>query len=223
MDNCLLVARSVLGPGWIGVVHAGERVECRPGELARWYLRAQPPGVSRVHVACNDVNEPRFIRVGARGADLAFFAGCASRRRAASRRRCRHGKAELFDFHGLGVQVEGDADAVSEVRRDFSWFSRPAVTADVRSQLHREAAQFKGLPAIPAAFSTPRNFCFRDGAVSYIDYFGRGLAVHDREAGTCVATASELDLLHEMAFLFILSTVDNTSTASASIPCMRSV
>lgn len=113
-----------------------------------------------------------------------------------------------FDFHGLVVEVEGaDDDVVDEVRRDFSWFSRPVATAHVRLVLERRLPPFEGLPAIPAAFTTPRNICFRHGDVSYLDYFGRGLAIHDRKANRCVLYAEGLDLLHEMAYLFLLSTV----------------
>ena len=113
-----------------------------------------------------------------------------------------------FDFLGLVVEVEGaDDGVVDEVRRDFSWFRCTGDTADVRLVLEKRAPPFDGLPAIPAAFITPRNICFRQDGVSYLDYFGRGLAIHDRKANHCVLYAEGHDLLHEMAFLFILSTV----------------
>lgn len=119
-------------------------------------------------------------------------------------------KAHL-DFLGLSIEVAGDVDdVVDEVRRDFSWFvteGAPPDAAVVRMTLRKEAPPFDELPAIPAAFSTPRNYCYRDGDQSYVDYFGRGLTIHDRRASTCVLYATDHDLLHEMAYLFILSTV----------------
>ena len=87
-----------------------------------------------------------------------------------------------FDFLGLAIEVDGADDVVDEVRRDFSFFARPAVVPAIRMSLKKEAPPYDGLPAIPAAFSTPRNFCFRQGKVSYVDYFGRGLTIHDRSA-----------------------------------------
>lgn len=115
-----------------------------------------------------------------------------------------------LDFLGLSIEIAGDDDVVNEVRRDFSWFSRPEARpgrSRVRMTLRKEEPPFHGLPAIPAAFSTPRNFCFRRGDVSYVDYFGRGLTIHDGSANECVLYACDHDLLHEMAYLFILSTV----------------
>ena len=70
-----------------------------------------------------------------------------------------------------------------------------------------ESAPWATLPAIKASVITPRNVTFRDGSVTYIDYFGRGLAVLDRHAKTCVMYSNEFDLLREMAYLFLLSTV----------------
>jgi hypothetical protein len=112
-----------------------------------------------------------------------------------------------FDFLGLAIEVDGADDVVGEVRRDFSFFARPAVAPAIRMSLRKEAPPYEGLPAVPAAFSTPRNFCFRAGDVSYVDYFGRGLTVHDRSTNACVLYAADHDLLHEMAYLFVLSTV----------------
>lgn len=113
-----------------------------------------------------------------------------------------------FDFHGLALAVEGAADdVVDEVRRDFSWFATDDRPPAVRMTLRKEAPPFHGLPALTAAFSTPRNYVFRDGEVSYVDYFGRGLTIHDRSRNEAVLYATDHDLLHEMAYLFILSTV----------------
>jgi len=113
-------------------------------------------------------------------------------------------KIEL-DLHGMRIDVDGDAGAVDEVRRDFAWFARGGATAALRMTLHARRPPYDDLPAVDAAFSTPRNWCFRDGATSWLDYFGRGLTVHDRGAGTLALYSDDHDLLHEMAYLAILS------------------
>jgi hypothetical protein len=60
---------------------------------------------------------------------------------------------------------------------------------------------------VPATVITPRNVCYRHGDITYIDYFGRALSVFNRRAGECVVRATDEDLLHEIAYLFFLSTV----------------
>jgi hypothetical protein len=117
-----------------------------------------------------------------------------------------------FDFHGVAIEVASpSADLVNEVRRDFTWFHREpgvATSADTfRIELHLERPSWDELPALPAAFFTPRNVCYRDGGRTYIDYFGRALAIFDRAAGSCVVRGEDADLVHEIAYLLILSTV----------------
>lgn len=119
-----------------------------------------------------------------------------------------------FDFHGVAVEVSSpSADLVEEVRRDFAWFHRePAAVATsappFRIELHLARPDYDALPSLPAAFFTPRNVCYRgaDGR-TYIDYFGRALAVFDRGAASCVVHGEDADLVHEIAYLLILSTV----------------
>jgi len=63
------------------------------------------------------------------------------------------------------------------------------------------------LPSLPASIFTPRNVCFQNSKQTYIDYFGRGLAVFDRQERRCVIYGSDTDLVHEIAYLFMLSTI----------------
>jgi hypothetical protein len=117
---------------------------------------------------------------------------------------------ERFEFYGCTIEVRtSPADFVEEVRRDFAYFHVPPADGqpEVHLQLHLQPPPYADLPSIPASVITPRNVCFRDGKVTYIDYFGRGLAVLDRRRNDCVAYAPDPDLLHEIAYLFVLSTV----------------
>lgn len=63
------------------------------------------------------------------------------------------------------------------------------------------------LPPLPASLITPRNVCYQNRKITYIDYFGQGLAIFSREENLCIVYGTDLDLLHEIVFLFILSTV----------------
>lgn len=117
-----------------------------------------------------------------------------------------------FSFYGLDVEVRSDNQEVAdEVARDFAWFhlEDAAVLANSGMQIDMklEPAPWLELPAIPASVITPRNVTFRNGRVTYIDYFGKGLAILDRSSRKCVMYSTEFDLLREMAYLFLLSTV----------------
>jgi hypothetical protein len=96
---------------------------------------------------------------------------------------------------------------VEQVRRDFQYFRiPPEPRADMRLTLLPEPPSYDELPTIAATVITPRNVCYRNGEVTYIDYFGRALSLFNREAGECVVRSTDEDLLHEIAYLFFLST-----------------
>lgn len=115
---------------------------------------------------------------------------------------------ECFDFYGLTIEVSASsADLVQEVRRDFAYFRVAEAKGQVRIEMHLDSPPYAELPSIPASFITPRNVCFRNEKVTYIDYFGQGLAVFDREGKRCTVYGTDTDLVHEIVFLFILSTV----------------
>ena len=118
---------------------------------------------------------------------------------------------ELFDFYGLHVRVLGEhAELLHEIRRDFAWFSVGTANADgprMDVTIRFDEPPYATLPSVPASVITPRNVSFRDGDISYVDYFGRGLAIVNAKAGTCVIYGTDFDLVREIAYLFLLSTV----------------
>ena len=116
---------------------------------------------------------------------------------------------EQFRFHGLTLEVTSPAaHLVEQVRRDFLYFRIPLEErVDKRLTLLPEPPSYDELPSVPASVITPRNVCYRNGEVTYIDYFGRALSVFNKRAGECVVRATDEDLLHEIAYLFFLSTV----------------
>jgi hypothetical protein len=119
---------------------------------------------------------------------------------------------ETFDFYGLVVRLTSDHDEiVREVSRDFAWFIVPPTHPPGKQRMaidvRFEEPSYKGLPAVPASVMTPRNVSFRDGDVSYVDYFGRALAIVNAKAGTCKVYGADFDLVREVCYLFLLSTV----------------
>lgn len=120
---------------------------------------------------------------------------------------------ETFDFYGFVVELASEQeDVVAEVTRDFAWFVVDSdrtigETPGMRVAINFEEPRWAELPAVPASVLTPRNVSFRDGDVSYVDYFGRGLAIVNTRAGTCDIYGTDFDLVREIAYLFLLSTV----------------
>jgi len=115
---------------------------------------------------------------------------------------------ERFEFYGCEVEVSSrEASLVDEVRRDFLYFRRPGGECQLRVEMRLEPPPYGELPSVLAAFLTPRNVCFRQGQTMYVDYFGRALAVFERVAGRCVVYSTDYHLIHEVVYLFILSTV----------------
>jgi hypothetical protein len=115
---------------------------------------------------------------------------------------------EFFDFYGCTVEVSSSsATLVEEVRRDFAYFRKPVARGQVQVQICLTPPAYNELPPVPASLITPRNICFRSAHVTYIDYFGRGLVVYNRQEQRCVVYGTDPDLVHEIVYLFLLSTV----------------
>lgn len=115
-------------------------------------------------------------------------------------------QAFSFDFQGLGLEVHCDSpELLDHVRRDFAWFHRPSTRApELAITVELTEPDYERLPPLRASFVTPRNVCYRDGQVRIVDYFGRGLLLHDRDR--VKVQASDLDMAREIVYLFILST-----------------
>jgi hypothetical protein len=115
-----------------------------------------------------------------------------------------------LDFYGFLVEISGAAGTpVDEVAREFSAFrtADAAREPDARIEIRLEPPDWERCPPVTAAFLTPRNVCYRDRSTTYIDYFGEGLAIHDRTERRCTAFAADPGLLREIVYYFVLSTV----------------
>lgn len=115
-----------------------------------------------------------------------------------------------FDIHGCKVRVRClDEDLLAQVARDFSWFAVDPSGGRPNHQIELVVAlpPFDGLPPVRAAFTTPRNVCFHNGTQTFVHYFGRALAVLDRDRWECTVYGTDPVLLHEIAYLQTLSVV----------------
>ena len=118
-----------------------------------------------------------------------------------------------FDFYGFRVRVESDSDeALRRVGEDFRYFRGDFGSGEetfLAIDLQERRPDYGHLPALTASIYTPRNICFTEGDITYIDYFGRALAVYDRARNHVRVTSDNLSLLQEIAYLTILSRVGN--------------
>ena len=122
----------------------------------------------------------------------------------------------FFDFYGLTVRVDSPASALAdEVRRDFTYFARAPQPVRQTIEMHLAPAPYDQLPALRASLISPRNVCYRDGARQYLDYFGRGLAIVDGVERRCTIYGEDADLVHEIAYLYLLSTIGQHLDAAA--------
>jgi hypothetical protein len=113
-----------------------------------------------------------------------------------------------FDFYGVGARVESEEEEfLDAVEHDFSYFLAAADHRSLLLTLTSSPPDYDRLPELTCSFATPRNICFSNERFTYIDYFGRGLNIYDRQANHCEIITDDLDLAHEIAYLTILSRV----------------
>ncbi|MGD0827053.1 MAG: hypothetical protein ABSA09_03085 [Desulfobaccales bacterium] len=114
----------------------------------------------------------------------------------------------FFNFYGFPVAVKSDKEEVlTDIHRDFSYFRTEPVEARARLELFADYGRRDLLPRLKATLQTPRNLVYRNGEASYLDYFGRGLAIYQSQEGRYEIYCGDRDLAHEIAFLTILSLV----------------
>jgi hypothetical protein len=115
-----------------------------------------------------------------------------------------------LEVHGLRVDIGGDwAEVIDSLQRDFAWFARAPGDAEpqVRVQIAHRTPQLERFGAVPQAFITTRNTVFQDGGRTIVDYSGRVVAVYDRVRDHLLVEGEDPDLVHEAAYLFLLSRI----------------
>ena len=113
-----------------------------------------------------------------------------------------------FDVYGYRFRVHSDSEwALDGVCQDFSYFrAAPGVDGTLIEMVDADP-DYAALPECDAAVYTPRNVVYKIDGRSYIDYSGRGLAIHDPVSGTFRITSRRKDLLYESSYLFLLSQI----------------
>ena len=117
----------------------------------------------------------------------------------------------LLDIHGVRARVvSSDWETLAKVAEDFSQCHadpRSSGDAAIEVLLVRERPRYDRLPRLRAKVHTPRNICFTDGTLTFIDYFGKALAIYSRESQRVEVHCERPHLLHEIAYLTLVSRI----------------
>jgi hypothetical protein len=116
----------------------------------------------------------------------------------------------VLNVHGLRILIGGDWSEVAEdLGRDFAWFRDGAsgLAPHVVVEVERGVPDRERYAGVPQAFITTRNAVFQTARQTVIDYFGPALAVYDRDRDRLVVRGEDAHLVHEAAYLFLLSRI----------------
>jgi hypothetical protein len=117
----------------------------------------------------------------------------------------------LLDIYGYRALVTSNSPvALCGIREDFAYFLRDDAAAEnasgaVKIELLDADPPYGELPDAKATVFTPRNVSYRKGDLTFVDYSGRALGIHDRQRGDFQVFSRDPDLLFEAAYLFVLS------------------
>src|SRR5450432_1778028 len=119
-------------------------------------------------------------------------------------------EACLLDIYGYRAMVTSTSPvALSGIREEFGYFLGDALDNDssaaVKIELLEADPPYAEMPDVEATVFTPRNVSYRHGDLTFVDYSGRALAVHDRKRGDFRVFSRDPDVLFEASYLFILS------------------
>lgn len=112
----------------------------------------------------------------------------------------------FFNIYGCEVHLRSSSLAAFKgINADFSHFRSEHVIHPLQLDLLEQPPPYDSVPQLTATVYTPRNISFRDGNLTYVDYFGRALAIDDRSTARFCIYSCDTDLLYEAAYLFLLS------------------
>jgi len=118
---------------------------------------------------------------------------------------------QLFlEFYGVNIQIESDDTGLLDlIVHDFNYFITAGKKCDFLIRYHKKTPEYSKLPIMSASLATPRNICFIDKDVTYIDYFGKALNIYKKKKKQCDIYTDKIKLGHEIVYLTILSRVSD--------------
>ncbi|MEQ1690322.1 MAG: hypothetical protein ABMA00_03505 [Gemmatimonas sp.] len=116
--------------------------------------------------------------------------------------------SRLFDVYGYEFTIESDSpDPARNLASDFEFFAvdRAPAARPVVIRIRDVDPDYDALPALCANVYTPRNASYRDADLTYADYHGRGLGIHNRRTGDFEIITRDPHLQYEASYLFVLA------------------
>ncbi len=114
-----------------------------------------------------------------------------------------------LEFYGVAVDIALPSWLKEELSKDFSFFlktpisDKPSLTLVIADQ----EPPLSRIPEVMASLYQPDSISYDQKGKRYVDYFGKALSVYDYKAESGELFSADLKLLHELAYLMILSRV----------------
>lgn len=117
-------------------------------------------------------------------------------------------RPSAFDVYGFRFLVQGTSrSAVEGVSHDFAFFRTEPAGDEATVEMLEQEPDYDGLPVCGASVYTPRNTVYRNGKLSYLDFHGKGLGVHEPGKRSFRIVSRDPHLLYEASYLFLLSQI----------------
>lgn len=114
-----------------------------------------------------------------------------------------------LDFYGVGISVSGEEGTIDKLGKDFSFFKNSGVCAvEIFIDIKCSNPDYSILNGKRKSWFKHREFSiYKDKQNRIIDFNRIGLAIHNIIKKTVEISSLDLDFLHEIAYLTVLSFV----------------
>ncbi|OGS22105.1 MAG: hypothetical protein A3J83_03795 [Elusimicrobia bacterium RIFOXYA2_FULL_40_6] len=113
-----------------------------------------------------------------------------------------------LDFYGIKLKVvSDDADLLEKLRADFSYFKSSDDSYSISVNIQKQKPLYDKIRGLKALIRKSDCAIYDKGNERFVDYLGEALAVYNYGTETGEIYSINKDLLHELAYLMILSRV----------------
>ncbi|MCY4644435.1 MAG: hypothetical protein OXB88_07435 [Bacteriovoracales bacterium] len=116
-----------------------------------------------------------------------------------------------FNFYGVWAHVDSPCpELLQRIELDFSHFHSPHLLPKrphYQFYCEKSAPPWPKIPALAVSFQSPGSMTYDRGTKRYNDYYGKALSIYDYEMEEGKIYAKDLERLHEISYLMILSRV----------------
>ena len=111
-----------------------------------------------------------------------------------------------FDFYGITIGIHSQVSPLMQIlQSEFAYFLADKGSPQFKIEVFKAAPPLELLPAQSANRITANSLTYDVGKVRWNDFHGQALSRYDYESQQGVIWSDDEDLLHELAYLLILS------------------